>query len=231
VRSALSAMDGYAWLAQASMFLLLGLLVTPTRLWPVLGQALAVAAVLMFVARPLAVALCLAPFHFDRREIAYVAWVGLRGAVPIVLAVFPIIAGVPGALRLLDVAFVVVLASLLLQGGTLGWAAQRLRLNLPDKDDEPAQRAAYGDFAIDPAASAEAVFVFYGLPPPHTPGCTMAEWIRQRLPRPPVVGDAVEHGTAKLAVRAMQGGRVTSIGLQLQGSEADDEGGVTDEPA
>ena len=231
VRSALSAMDGYAWLAQASMFLLLGLLVTPSRLWPVLGQALAVAAVLMFVARPLAVALCLAPFHFDRREIAYVAWVGLRGAVPIVLAVFPIIAGVPGALWLLDVAFVVVLASLLLQGGTLGWAAQRLRLNLPATGDEPAQRAAFGDFAIDPAASAEAVFAFYGLPPPHEPGCTMAEWIRQRLQRPPVVGDAVEHGTAKLAVRAMQGGRITSIGLQLQGREADDEGGVTDEPA
>ncbi len=220
VHVALSAMDGYAWLAQASMFLLLGLLVTPSRLWPVLGPALGVAAVLMFVARPLAVWLCLAPLRFTGREIAFVSWVGLRGAVPIVLAVFPIIAGVPGAVRLLDVAFVVVLASLLLQGSTLGWAAGRLGVNLPDKDDEPAQRATYGDFAIDPDAPADALFAFYGLAPPEPPGQSVGAWFEARLQRPPVVGDAVEHGTARFAVREMAGGRITAVGLQIGSAEA-----------
>lgn len=222
VQVSLSAMDGYAWLAQATMFLLLGLLVTPSRLWPVLGPALGVAAVLMFVARPLAVWLCLAPLRFTRREIGFVSWVGLRGAVPIVLAVFPIIAGVPGAIRLLDVAFVVVLASLLLQGSTLGWAAGRLGLNLPGKDDEPAQRAAYGDFAIDPGALAAAVFDFYRLPPPEGPDRSVAAWLEARLQRPPVVGDAVVHGAARFAVRTMDGARITLIGLQLHA--ADDDG-------
>lgn len=222
VTAALSAMDGYAWLAQASMFLLLGLLVTPSRLGPVLVPALGVAAVLMFVARPLAVALCLAPLHFTRREIVFVSWVGLRGAVPIVLAVFPIIAGVPGAIRLLDLAFVVVLASLLLQGSTLGWAAARLGVNLPDKDDEPAQRAAYGDFAIDPQAPADAVFDFYGLPPPEPPGLNVGAWFEARLQRPPVVGDAVEHGGARFAVRTMQAGRISTIGLQIQSLQGED---------
>ncbi len=213
---ALSAMDGYAWLAQAAMFLLLGLLVTPSRLWPMLGPALGVAFVLMFVARPLAVWLCLAPLRFTRQEIVFVSWVGLRGAVPIVLAVFPIIAGVPGAVRLLDVAFVVVLASLLLQGATLGWSANRLGLNLPARDDEPAQRAVYGDFAIDPQAPADALFAFYGLPPPEPAGLSVGAWLEARLQRPPVVGDAVEHGLARFAVRAMAGGRIKAIGLQLQ---------------
>lgn len=221
VRGALSAMDGYAWLAQAAMFLLLGLLVTPSRLLPVLLPALGVAAVLMLAARPLAVALCLAPLHFRRPEILFVSWVGLRGAVPIVLAVFPVIAGVPGAVRLLDVAFVVVLVSLLLQGSTLGWAASRLGVNLPAADDEPAQRAAYGDFAVDPTAPADALCAFYGLPPPEPAGLDVAGWLEARLQRPPVMGDAVEHGAARFAVRAMQGGRISAVGLQLRAPAGD----------
>ena len=221
VRGALSAMDGYAWLAQAAMFLLLGLLVTPSRMLPVLLPALGVALVLMFVARPLAVALCLAPLRFRRREILFVSWVGLRGAVPIVLAVFPVIAGVPGAVRLLDVAFVVVLVSLLLQGSTLGWAAGRLGVNLPAADDEPAQRAVYGDFAVDPTAPADALCAFYGLPPPAPAGLDVAGWLQARLQRPPVMGDAVEHGVARFAVRAMQGGRIGAVGLQLRPTAGD----------
>jgi potassium/hydrogen antiporter len=223
VQVALSAMDGYAWLAQASMFLLLGLLVSPSRLWPTLVPALGVAAVLMFVARPLAVWLCLAPLRFTPREITFVSWVGLRGAVPIVLAVFPIIAGVPGAVRLLDVAFVVVLASLLLQGSTLGWAAGRLGVNLPRADDEPAQRATYGDFVVDPEAPADALFAFYGLDPPAPAGLSVAAWFQAVLHRPPVVGDTVVHGAARFSVRGMDGARITAIGLQLTLPAAGDD--------
>jgi len=136
VRSSLSAMDGYAWLSQAGMFLLLGLLVTPTRLLETLWPALGVSMVLMLIARPLSVWLCLAPMRFARNEIAFISWVGLRGAVPIVLAVFPVMAGIPGAQTYFNVAFVVVLASLLLQGSTIAWSARRLGVTLPDPDDE-----------------------------------------------------------------------------------------------
>ena len=83
----------------------------------------------MLVARSLAVALCLAPLGFGLREQLFVAWVGLRGAVPIVLAAYPVMAGVPGARRFFDVAFVVVIASLLLQGPSMGWLARRLGLH------------------------------------------------------------------------------------------------------
>ena len=93
VAPTLAAMDGYAWLSQAGMFLLLGLLVTPSTMLPTLLPALAVALVLIFVARPLAVWLCLWPFRFTPRETWYISWVGLRGAVPIVLALFPVAGG------------------------------------------------------------------------------------------------------------------------------------------
>ena len=110
VEAALVAMDGYAWLAQAGMFLLLGLLVTPSDMVMTAGPALGVAAVLMFVARPAAVWLCLAPHRFRPNEVWFIAWVGPRGAVPIVLAIFPLMAGVPQAMLLFNVAFVAVLA-------------------------------------------------------------------------------------------------------------------------
>ncbi|BCL74886.1 K(+)/H(+) antiporter NhaP2 [Jeongeupia sp. HS-3] len=127
-----SMMDGLAWLAQAGMFLLLGLLVTPSRLLPEIGPSLAFAALLMFIARPIAVALCLIPLKFSRREILFVSWVGLRGAVPIVLATFPIMAGVNGSVALFDIAFAVVLASLLIQGTLVPWMAKRCRVEVPD---------------------------------------------------------------------------------------------------
>lgn len=220
VVNALAAMDGYAWLAQAAMFLLLGLLVTPTRLVVNLWPALAVAAVLMLVARPLAVALCLAPLRFARGEIAFVSWVGLRGAVPIVLAVFPVVAGVPYARLLFDVAFVVVLASLVLQGTTMRWAAQRFGVNLPDVADEPAHRAVFGDFVLDGGTPLADLCAFYGLPVPEEGPRDLAAWLAWRLGRPPVVGDTTEWAGAQFSVRLLDGGRITRVGLRL-GAPAD----------
>ncbi len=127
----LRAMDGLAWLAQAGMFLLLGLLVTPGDLLDLGWWALGVAVVLMLIARPVAVALSLAPFRFPPREIAYISWVGLRGAVPIVLAIFPTMAGIDGGHVFFDVAFFVVLVSLVLQGSTLALGARLLGIALP----------------------------------------------------------------------------------------------------
>jgi potassium/hydrogen antiporter len=125
-RSLLRFHDGLAWLMQISMFVLMGLLVFPSRLLPVAGQALAVAAVLILVARPAAVFLTLAPLRRPPREVAFVSWVGLRGATPIILATFPVVAGVPGAETIFDVVFFVVLLSVLVQGTTIPAAARRL---------------------------------------------------------------------------------------------------------
>ncbi|HZX55179.1 MAG TPA: potassium/proton antiporter [Ilumatobacteraceae bacterium] len=117
--------EGLAAAAEAALFLMLGLLVFPSRLAHVLGPALGVALVLMFVARPLAVALCSSWFGFDWRELAVVSWAGLRGAVPIVLATIPLTAGHPDGEIVFDVVFVVVLASLLVQATTVGLLVKR----------------------------------------------------------------------------------------------------------
>jgi cell volume regulation protein A len=219
VERSLPAMDGFAWLVQAGMFLLLGLLVTPSHLLQYLLPALGVAAVLMLVARPLAVWVCLAPLGFSRGEIGYLSWVGLRGAVPIVLAVFPLMAGVPQARAMFDVAFVVVLASLLLQGATLVPAARFFGVNLPDQADEQGQRQVFGDFALDPAAPIADLCAFYGLERPDTEA-TLAQWVEAELRRPPVVGDGIDWSGAHFSVRAMDGARIVAVGLSLPPSDA-----------
>ncbi len=215
VRSSLSAMDGYAWLSQAGMFLLLGLLVTPSNLLPTLWPALGVSLVLMLVARPLSVWLCLAPLRFPPSEIAFISWVGLRGAVPIVLAMFPVMAGVPGAQTFFNVAFVVVLASLLLQGSTIAWSARRLGVDLPDPDDETQTRLVFGDFEIDGHTPLESLCAFYGLPVPAESDQDVAAWLRAEIRRPPVVGDHAMLGHAELSVRRMDGQRIARVGIKL----------------
>jgi cell volume regulation protein A len=130
-------LDAFTWLAQIVMFVLLGLLVWPQRLVGSIGPALAVAAALMLVARPAAVFLCLAPFRFSWREKLFISWVGLRGAVGIFLASIPLLVGLPKAYLYFDVAFVVVLVSLVVQGWTIGWAAHRLHIALPRVDPTP----------------------------------------------------------------------------------------------
>ena len=215
VQPTLPAMDGYAWLAQAGMFLLLGLLVTPSNLLGSLGPALGVALALMLVARPVAVWLCLWPFHFSAREVWFISWVGLRGAVPIVLALFPLMAGVPQAGLLFNIAFVVVLVSLVAQGSTIGLVARRLGVALPPPGDERLQRQVFRDFAIDPSTPVVQLCEFYDLAPPLHATLPLAAWMEEALRRPPVVGDTVRLGTAVLVVREMNEGRITKIGLGL----------------
>ena len=121
--------DGLAWLAQVVMFLTLGLLITPSNLAGVIVPGLAITVILMFLARPLSVFICLAPFRrFDWRAKLFVSWAGLRGAVPIVLATFPMVAGVPSAFTIFNIVFFVVLLSSIIQGPTINWMAKRLGL-------------------------------------------------------------------------------------------------------
>ena len=134
--SILSFHDAATWLAQIVMFIVLGLLVTPSALMRYAIPGLIIAAFLMLVGRPLAVWLCLAPFSFSRREKVFISWVGLRGAVSIFLAAIPTLSGVPGAALYFNVAFFVVLVSLLVQGWTVTWTARRLGMALTDPEPE-----------------------------------------------------------------------------------------------
>ncbi len=127
-------LDAATWLAQIAMFVLLGLLAWPDRLPQRLLPALAVALALMLIARPAAVLICLAPFRFSFREKLFISWVGLRGAVSVFLASIPMLVGLPGAHFYFDVAFVVVMLSLLIQGWTIGVAGRLLRVGLPRSD-------------------------------------------------------------------------------------------------
>jgi potassium/hydrogen antiporter len=125
------AFDAFAWLSQIVLFLMLGLLVTPSALVPILGPSLLIAVVLMLVARPVAVALCLLPFRYTALEIAFISWVGLRGAIPIFLAIIPVLAGLPDAAVFFGVAFIIVLTSLIVQGWTVAAAARMFDLDVP----------------------------------------------------------------------------------------------------
>jgi cell volume regulation protein A len=131
--------NGLSWLSQIGMFLMLGLLATPSDLVEHAPAALAIALVLMFLARPLAVWLCLLPFRFPWREQVFISWVGLRAAVPIILSLFPLLAGIPEAPLILDVAFFVVIISLTVQGWSIPTLAKRLRLQVPPAP-EPTER-------------------------------------------------------------------------------------------
>jgi cell volume regulation protein A len=128
--------DGIAWLSQIGMFLMLGLLITPSNLVPLIVPALTIAFVLIFIARPLAVVVCLLPFHFPWREQLFISWCGLRGAVPIILALFPSLAGLEHSQTYFDLVFFLVLISLVLQGWTISPMAKWLQIQLPPTTKE-----------------------------------------------------------------------------------------------
>jgi potassium/hydrogen antiporter len=125
--------DAVAWMAQISMFLVLGLLVTPTRLLEVAWVGIVLSLVLAFIARPVVVTLLLLPFRYSARETAFISWVGLRGAVPIILSIFPVILGVEGAETLFHVVCAMVVLNTLVPGATVRWITDKLGLTA----DEP----------------------------------------------------------------------------------------------
>ncbi|RBY77163.1 potassium/proton antiporter [Geodermatophilus sp. TF02-6] len=134
--------EGMASLAQIGLFVLLGLLVSPERLPGALGPALLVGLALLLLARPLSVALSLVWFGMPWRQQAFISWAGLRGAVPIVLATFPLTAQVPGATRIFDTVFVLVVVFTLVQGRSLPWVARRLAIATPSTPRDVAVESA-----------------------------------------------------------------------------------------
>lgn len=130
-KSLLRFQDGVAWLMQIAMFLVLGLQVFPSHLVPVVSAGLVVAAFLMLVARPVSVLLGLSLSRLTLREKGLISWVGLRGAVPIVLATFPLVAGIANAEMIFNLVVFIVLTSALLQGSTIQLVARWLNLEAP----------------------------------------------------------------------------------------------------
>lgn len=150
--------DGLAWLMQIAMFLALGLLVFPSRLLPIVGLGLLVSLFLMVVARPISVFISLAFSKMKLNEKTIISWVGLRGAVPIVLATFPLLAGLPKADMVFNLVFFIVLTSILLQGTSLPIVARWLKLDAPVKD-----RPSY-PLELEPAAGITSALVDIEVP-------------------------------------------------------------------
>lgn len=151
--------DGLAWLMQIAMFLTLGLLVFPSRLLAVAGASLAIATFLILVARPVAVFISLSLSRLTGRDKLLVSWVGLRGAAPIILATFPLLAGLPEAPLIFDVVFFVVLTSVLVQGTTIPLVARWLRLEVTPQPAEPSLREHAAEHLIEHKLAADAVAV------------------------------------------------------------------------
>jgi len=213
--AASSALDGFAWAAQATMFLLLGLLVAPHEVLRSAWPTLAVAASLIFVARPLAVWLCLAPLRFPARERLFIGWVGLRGAVPIVLALFPLLEQIPGSHRFFNVAFAVVLASLLLQGSTLRVAARWLNVIEPPAEPPPVDAVVHGRLILDADLPLQEVFEFFQLPLPNNAPPTLCDWLTDALTRDAAEGDGIEWHGAHFRVSRLDDGRIARVGVTL----------------
>lgn len=132
-KTILKIYDGVAWLMQIVLFLTLGLLVNPNEVWPLAGLGLAASLFLIFVARPIGVFISMLPFQMKNRRRWYISWVGLRGAVPIVFATYPLIAGIDKAPIIFNVVFFISVSSVLIQGTTLSTVASWLKVALPEK--------------------------------------------------------------------------------------------------
>ncbi|PQO33188.1 potassium/proton antiporter [Blastopirellula marina] len=156
--------NALAWLAQIAMFIVLGLLCFPSELLAVKWQALGIAVVLIFVARPIAVVVCMLPFRFRWNEMALASWGGLKGAVPITLATFPLLFHLDEAQLIFDVVFFVVVVSALVQGWSLPWVARKLNLDEPIQGSPPVQLEIHSlrhvdgdilDYTIEPGSLAD----------------------------------------------------------------------------
>ena len=131
-RSLLKFYDGFSWLMQIMMFITLGLLVFPSHMVPIIGIGLLISAVLMFVVRPIAMIICLLPFRMYYKDLTFISWVGLKGAVPIIFATYPMVEKIPQADVIFHIVFFITLTSLMLQGTTLFSTAKWLKLAIPE---------------------------------------------------------------------------------------------------
>jgi len=130
--------DAAAWLCQIVLYLLLGSLAVPAELLGVAPIGIVIGLFLAFVARPVSVALCLLPFRYSLRETLYVGWVGLRGAVPIVLAIYPLLIGADGAREIFNIVFFIVVVSTIVPGATVRWITAWLDLKSDEQTPPPA---------------------------------------------------------------------------------------------
>lgn len=197
--------DGLAWLFQIVLFLMMGLIVTPSSLLPILLPALGIAAALILIARPIAVFLTLLPFRFAWRETSFISWVGLRGAVPIFLGAIPVLEKVPNAETIFGVAFVIVLASLIVQGWTISRAAALAEVELPPR---PTPRARV---ELDLPAGIGRSVVAYTVDP-------MSLVVRRRISRLPLPEDTEiislmreGHVQNTQSIEGLQGGDVVML--------------------
>ncbi|MDD1702419.1 MAG: potassium/proton antiporter [Methanoregula sp.] len=174
-RSLIQFHEGIGWLMQITMFLALGLLVFPSQLLPVLVPGIIISLILIFVARPIAVYLSLLPFKIERNEKIFLSWVGLRGAAPIVLATFPLIAGVPQAQTIFNLVFFIVIMSALIQGTSIPFVTRMLKLDTPisrisrfnmDFNPDADTKSEHIELTIGPGSKADhKQVVELGLPP------------------------------------------------------------------
>lgn len=198
--------NALAWLAQIAMFVVLGLLSFPSSLLAVGWKAFTIAVVLILIARPIAVAVCMLPFRFRWNEMALASWGGLKGAVPITLATFPLLFDLDDAQLVFDVVFFVVVVSALVQGWSLPWVAKKLDLDEPMPGSPPVQLEIHSlrhvegdilDYTIEPGSPADGKKVSeLGLPD----GATIALIARNDSFVPPRGTTTISHGDHVIVV-------------------------------
>jgi len=209
--------EGLAWVAQVAMFLVLGLLVFPSQLGGVAVEGTVLALALVFVARPAATLLATALSGFDIRERAVLAWAGLRGAIPVVLATFPVLEGVPGSLEFFNIVFFVVLVSTLLQGSTFEPLARVLRVTTSEPTLGPEPAPTRPVRAIAQVSTTGPWHEEYGNPayPKQVAGAAVVRQLATRIDRPGALvaledgryaftGPVVSVGSARAVRRAAQ---------------------------
>lgn len=185
-KSIIKFYDGQAWLMQIVMFLTLGLLVFPSRIWPIIDLGLLISAFLIFLARPIAVFISLSFFKMRIRDKLFISWVGLRGAVPIVFATYPLIAGIAKADMIFHLVFFISVSSVLLQGSMLHIVADWLKVTVPQK----ARKATALDLELYDTVQSEFIEVIL---PGNSPAVGKAI-VKLKIPKPALIVLIVREG-------------------------------------